>query len=84
MTEQTTPVPDEAIEKLNRAYLDIRKQMSKVIVGPDARDRPVADLAVQPGALPAGGVPGLAKTLMISTLAGAVDDLQPDPVHSRT
>jgi len=34
--------------------------------------------------LPAEGVPGLAKTLMISTLADAESEFQPHPVHARS
>src|SRR3954451_21888913 len=60
---------DESIEKLNRAYSAIRDQMAKVIVGQsDVIDQLLIALFSRGHCL-LEGVPGLAKTLMISTLA---------------
>ena len=58
-----------AIEKLQRAYEDIRGQMAQVIVG---QERVIEQLLIalfSRGHCLLEGVPGLAKTLMISTLA---------------
>ena len=60
---------DEAIRKLHVAYRDIREQMSHVIVGQsDVIDQLLIALFSRGHCL-LEGVPGLAKTLMISTLA---------------
>ena len=60
---------DESIEKLNQANQAIRDQMSKVIVGQsDVVDQLLIALFSRGHCL-LEGVPGLAKTLMISTLA---------------
>jgi MoxR-like ATPase len=59
----------ESIEKLSRAYAGIREQMAKVIVGQnDVIDQLLIALFSRGHCL-LEGVPGLAKTLMISTLA---------------
>ncbi len=60
---------DEAISRLNRAYERVREQMSRVIVGQsDVIDQLLIALFSRGHCL-LEGVPGLAKTLMISTLA---------------
>lgn len=60
---------DEAIGKLNRAYTDICEQMGKVIVGQqDVIDQLLIALFSRGHCL-LEGVPGLAKTLMINSLA---------------
>jgi MoxR-like ATPase len=60
---------DESIEKLNKAYNAIRDQMGKVIVGQsEVIDQLLISLFSRGHCL-LEGVPGLAKTLMISTLA---------------
>jgi len=59
----------ESIDKLSQAYHGIREQMSKVIVGQnDVIDQLLIALFSRGHCL-LEGVPGLAKTLMISTLA---------------
>ncbi|MFO1092090.1 MAG: MoxR family ATPase [Planctomycetaceae bacterium] len=61
--------PQESIDKLGEAYHGIREQMSKVIVGQnDVIDQLLIALFSRGHCL-LEGVPGLAKTLMISTLA---------------
>jgi MoxR-like ATPase len=61
--------PQESIDKLGQAYHGIREQMSKVIVGQnDVIDQLLIALFSRGHCL-LEGVPGLAKTLMISTLA---------------
>ena len=69
MADVTAQSPQESIEKLNRAYERIREQMSRVIVGQsDVIDQLLIALFSRGHCL-LEGVPGLAKTLMISTLA---------------
>ena len=59
----------EAIEQLSRAYERVREQMSRVIVGQsDVIDQLLIAMFSRGHCL-LEGVPGLAKTLMISTLA---------------
>ena len=63
----------ESIDKLSQAYHGIREQMSKVIVGQnDVIDQLLIALFSRGHCL-LEGVPGLAKTLMISTLAKSLD-----------
>ena len=65
-----TPSSDEqAVERLNKAYRKITGELSKVIVG---QKRVIEELLI--GMFAGGhcllqGVPGLAKTLMVRTLA---------------
>src|ERR671923_77804 len=62
-----------AIERLNDGYRRIRKEMSKVIVG---QERVLEELLIAifaRGHCLLVGVPGLAKTLMIRTLADALN-----------
>ena len=60
---------DESIEKLNQAYHAIRDQMGKVIVGQSEVVDQLLIALFSRGHCLLEGVPGLAKTLMISTLA---------------
>jgi MoxR-like ATPase len=68
---ETSPagVPEEAIERLHTAYRDIKDQMSKVIVGQDEVIDQLLIALFSRGHCLLEGVPGLAKTLMISTLS---------------
>ncbi|HTN01452.1 AAA family ATPase [Planctellipticum variicoloris] len=59
----------ESIDKLGKAYQSIREQMSKVIVGQDEVIEQLLISLFSRGHCLLEGVPGLAKTLMISTLA---------------
>ncbi len=59
----------ESIAKLNRAYDSIREQMAKVIVGQHEVIEHLLISLFSRGHCLLEGVPGLAKTLMISTLA---------------
>ena len=62
-------VTQQSIDRLNRAYNDIREQMSKVIVGQDEVVEQLLIAMFSKGHCMLEGVPGLAKTLMISTLS---------------
>ncbi|RMG32827.1 MAG: MoxR family ATPase [Planctomycetota bacterium] len=70
MNEERTPLShEEAIQKLSEAYKKIREQMQRVIVGQDAVIEQLLISLFARGHCLLEGVPGLAKTLMISTLA---------------
>src|SRR5262245_8954065 len=60
---------EESIAKLGKAYQSIRDQMSKVIVGQDQVIEQLLIALFSRGHCLLEGVPGLAKTLMIGTLA---------------
>src|SRR2546425_12953890 len=59
----------ESIERLGKAYRLIREQMSQVIVGQSEVIDQLLIALFSRGHCLLEGVPGLAKTLMISTLA---------------
>jgi MoxR-like ATPase len=58
-----------AVEKLQRAYHDMRQELGKVIVGQEAVIEELLIAMFCRGHALLVGVPGLAKTLLISTLA---------------
>ncbi|MBW3541872.1 MAG: AAA family ATPase, partial [Planctomycetes bacterium] len=64
-----TQVTEESIRKLNQAYGRIRQQMSRIIVGQDEVIDQLLIALFSRGHCLLEGVPGLAKTLMISTLS---------------
>src|SRR4051794_26290281 len=59
----------EAVRKLASAFQDIKRQLSRVIVGQDQVIEELLIALFSRGHCILEGVPGLAKTLMISTLA---------------
>jgi len=59
----------QAMEKLKKAYESIKAQLSRVIVGQDQVIEELLIAMFSRGHCILEGVPGLAKTLMISTLA---------------
>jgi MoxR-like ATPase len=69
--EATDLAADElaAVEKLQKGYHDIRAELGKVIVGQDAVIEELLIALFCKGHALLVGVPGLAKTLLISTLA---------------
>src|SRR4051812_14663272 len=75
MTTPTTPADADvqAVERLRDAHRRLRAELAKVIVGQDAvLDQLLMAIFCRSHALLVG-VPGLAKTLMVSTLAQALD-----------
>src|SRR5271155_3658630 len=69
---QTTDLAGEelaAVEKLQKAYHDLRSELGKVIVGQEAVIEELLVALFCRGHALLVGVPGLAKTLLISTLA---------------
>jgi MoxR-like ATPase len=59
----------EAIEKLKRAYAAIRSELAKVVVGQNQVIQQLLIAIFSQGHCLLEGVPGLAKTLIVSTLA---------------
>src|ERR1044071_4018395 len=68
MTEMTNSMED-SLTRLARAYDNLRDQMGKVIVGQQDVTESLLIALFSRGHCLLEGVPGLAKTLMISTLA---------------
>ena len=62
-------VTQESIDRLNKAWTQLREQMSQIIVGQDEVIDHLLISLFSRGHCLLEGVPGLAKTLMISTLA---------------
>ena len=77
--EPQTESPDfteddlQAVQHLKDAYAHIREELSNVIVGMDSVIEQVLTTIFARGHCLLVGVPGLAKTLLISTLARALD-----------
>jgi len=67
--------PDDvqAVEQLNESYRKIRSEIAKVIVGQDKVVEQLLIALLSGGHCLLIGVPGLAKTLLISTLADVMD-----------
>src|SRR5690242_21879722 len=59
----------QSIDKLQKAYASIKTQMSQVIVGQEQVIEQLLIALFSQGHCILEGVPGLAKTLMISTLS---------------
>ncbi len=66
---ETWGADEEAVERLQRAYRSIRAEMAKVIVGQDQVIEQMLICLLAGGHGILEGVPGLAKTLMVRTLA---------------
>ncbi len=63
----------EAVNALASAYKDLRKEISKVIVGQDEVVKKVLICVFCDGHCLLVGVPGLAKTLLVKTIADVLD-----------
>ena len=63
----------EAVDSLAKAYEDLRKEISKVIVGQSDVVKAVLISLFSNGHSLLVGVPGLAKTLLVSTIAEVLD-----------
>ena len=68
-TERVSESDLEAMKRLQTAFADIKKQLGQVIVGQDKVIEELLIALFSRGHCILEGVPGLAKTLMISTLA---------------
>jgi MoxR-like ATPase len=62
----------EAMQKLQNAYQEIKRQLSRVIVGQESVIEELMIAMFSRGHCILEGVPGLAKTLMIATLAKCI------------
>ena len=69
MTDQVPPDDVAAVQQCERAYNRIRDELSKVIVGQDEVLEQVLVAIFARGHALLEGVPGLAKTLLVSSLA---------------
>ncbi len=63
----------QAVEQLNSSYNHIKSEIAKVIVGQDKVIEQLLIALLSAGHCLLVGVPGLAKTLLISTLANVLD-----------
>ncbi|MDP7395343.1 MAG: AAA family ATPase [Lentisphaeria bacterium] len=74
MAEITTAAPDDvaAIEQLHRTIEEIRTELATVVVGQDEVIQKLLICMLARGHALLMGVPGLAKTLMVHTLADAL------------
>lgn len=68
-TSDSSDVSAQSVDLLHRAYEQLKQQISKVIVGQDDVVEQLLIALFSQGHCLLEGVPGLAKTLMISTLA---------------
>jgi MoxR-like ATPase len=64
---------DDPLEALHQAYLRLRQEIAKVIVGQEAIIEQLVVCLLAQGHALLIGVPGLAKTLLVRTLAQALD-----------
>lgn len=71
MTENKSDL--QTVEQLNDAYDHIRSEIAKVIIGQDKVIEQLLIALLSAGHCLLVGVPGLAKTLLISTLANILD-----------
>jgi MoxR-like ATPase len=71
MAHTAAPAPDDlrALENLKSAYASIRRELGKVIVGQEQVIEQLLIAIFAQGHCLLEGVPGLAKTLIVSTLA---------------
>jgi MoxR-like ATPase len=73
MTPEQTGSDLNAVENLNTAYDKIKSEIAKVIVGQDKVVEQLLISLLASGHCLLVGVPGLAKTLLISTLANVLN-----------
>ncbi|MCL4109025.1 UNVERIFIED_CONTAM: hypothetical protein GTU68_052663, partial [Idotea baltica] len=71
--QQPNPSDVEAVERLGESYRQIRDELSKVIVGQNEVVEELLISVLAGGHCLLVGVPGLAKTLMVRTLAETLD-----------
>ncbi|MFM8484841.1 MAG: AAA family ATPase, partial [Bacteroidota bacterium] len=71
MSQQKSDV--ESVDALAKAYKDLSSEIGKVIVGQDDVVRAVIISLFSNGHALLVGVPGLAKTLLVSTISEVLD-----------
>ena len=72
-SQQVVNADEASVEKLNQGYRRIRTELRKVIVAQDAVVEQVVIALLVGAHSMITGVPGLAKTLLIKTIAGILD-----------
>ena len=73
MTEQNSSADLKRLESLSESFAEIKKQIKKVVVGQDEVVEQLLIAIFSNGHCILEGVPGLAKTLLVSTLAKSLD-----------
>ena len=73
MSETNFKSDVEAVDALANKYQDLRQEIGKVIVGQDEVVKAVIIALFSNGHSLLVGVPGLAKTLLVSTIASVLD-----------
>ncbi len=73
MEAATRPADPETLDALQTAYVRLRREIGRVIVGQDEIVEMVCVALLAQGHVLLIGVPGLAKTLLVRTLASALD-----------
>ncbi len=73
MTQTAYKSDVEAVDALAQSYRDLSKEIAKIIVGQDEVVRSVIISLFSNGHSLLVGVPGLAKTLLVSTIADVLD-----------
>ncbi|MFW5840643.1 MAG: AAA family ATPase, partial [Planctomycetota bacterium] len=73
MSPEKTPADVRIIENLNKAKAHMYAEIHKVIIGQDAVIELLIQAMLSRGHCLLVGVPGLAKTLLISTLSRVLD-----------
>jgi MoxR-like ATPase len=73
MSEKTFTSDVEAVDALANKYQDLKQEIGKVIVGQDEVIKAVIIALFSNGHSLLVGVPGLAKTLLVSTIAAVLD-----------
>jgi MoxR-like ATPase len=74
MTQDKHPTDDvQAVAALNKSFLRLREEIGKVIIGQHVIVEQLFTALLAQGHCLLVGVPGLAKTLLIKTLAEAID-----------
>jgi MoxR-like ATPase len=73
MTDMSQPPLDGSIARIGNAFQQIKQQLSRVIVGQDAVIEQMLIALFSRGHCLLEGVPGLAKTLLVSTLARSLN-----------
>ena len=76
MSPKETGSDIAAVENLSAAYQKIRNEIAKVIIGQDKVVEQLLISLLSSGHCLLVGVPGLAKTLLISTLANVLNQIQ--------
>jgi MoxR-like ATPase len=71
-----------AVEEFGAKYRQLKAEIAKVVIGQDQVVEKVLIAIFSRGHCLLVGVPGLAKTLLVNTVAHALGSVvQPDPVH---